>query len=82
MQEVNDAAGRPAPPPRAARMTRPPSVKEPTTRITVDMPDSLHKQLSYLSVETRRSLKDLVIEALQTCYFRPSAAEDADIPAP
>ena len=54
-----------------------PAAKEPTTRITVDMPDSLHKQLSYLSVETRRSIKDLVIEALNACYFE---AARKDVP--
>ena len=43
--------------------------REPTTRITVDMPDSLHRKISLLSVETRRSIKDLVIEALATAYF-------------
>lgn len=53
----------------AARLTR-----EPTTRITVDMPDSLHRQISLLSVETRRSIKDLVIAALEATYFTP--AED------
>ncbi len=45
------------------------AAREPTTRITVDMPDSLHKRLSYLSVETRRSIKDLVLEALDVAYF-------------
>lgn len=48
-------------PPRAAR--------EPTTRITVDMPDSLHQKISVLSAQTRRSIKDLVIEALAVTYF-------------
>jgi len=43
--------------------------REPTTRITVDMPDSLHRKISLLSVETRRSIKDLVIEALAEMYF-------------
>jgi len=46
------------------------AAREPTTRITVDMPDSLHRKISLLSVETRRSIKDLVIEALATTYFR------------
>lgn len=45
------------------------AVREPTTRITVDMPDSLHRKISLLSVETRRSIKDLVIEALAATYF-------------
>ena len=52
--------------PRAA----PRAVREPTTRITVDMPDSLHRKVSMLSVETRRSIKDLVLEALEAYYFR------------
>ena len=45
------------------------AAREPTTRITVDMPDSLHRKISFLSVETRRSIKDLVIEALAATYF-------------
>jgi hypothetical protein len=45
-------------------------VREPTTRITVDMPNSLHRRVSILSVETRRSIKDLVLEALEAHYFR------------
>ncbi len=45
------------------------AAREPTTRITVDMPDSLHRKISLLSVETRRSIKDLVIEALAATYF-------------
>ena len=45
------------------------AVREPTTRITVDMPDSLHQKISVLSAQTRRSIKDLVIEALATTYF-------------
>ena len=49
----------------------PRQAREATTRITVDMPDSLHRRVSLLSVETRRSIKDLVIEALEACYFRP-----------
>lgn len=44
-------------------------IREPTTRITVDMPDSLHRKISLLSVETRRSIKALVIEALAATYF-------------
>jgi hypothetical protein len=45
-------------------------MREPTTRITVDMPNSLHRRVSILSVETRRSIKDLVLEALEAQYFR------------
>lgn len=45
------------------------AIREPTTRITVDMPDSLHRKIALLSVETRRSIKDLVIEALTANYF-------------
>ena len=47
--------------------------REPTTRITVDMPDSLHRKISLLSVETRRSIKNLVIEALAATYFGTGA---------
>ena len=50
------------------------AIREPTTRITVDMPDSLHRKISLLSAETRRSIKDLVIEALSATYF--GASED------
>jgi hypothetical protein len=35
------------------------------------MPDSLHRKVSLLSVETRRSIKDLVLEALEAYYFQP-----------
>ena len=63
LDAVNTASSNAAAPARPAR--------EPTTRITVDMPDSLHRRLSLLSAETRRSLKDLVLEALETTYFRP-----------
>ena len=52
------------------------AVREPTTRITVDMPDSLHRKISLLSVETRRSIKDLVIEALATTYFGADGDSD------
>ena len=45
------------------------AAREPTTRITVDMPDSLHQKISVLSAQTRRSIKDLVIEALTATYF-------------
>jgi len=48
------------------------AIREPTTRITVDMPDSLHRKISLLSAETRRSIKDLVIEALSATYFEAS----------
>ena len=49
------------------------AVREPTTRITVDMPDSLHRKISMLSAETRRSIKELVIEALSATYFGTDA---------
>ena len=51
--------------------TRP--LREPTTRITVDMPDSLHQKIAVLSAQTRRSIKDLVIEALTATYFGADA---------
>lgn len=59
------SGARQSPPVRAAR--------EPTTRITVDMPDSLHRKISLLSVETRRTIKDLVLEALAATYFGAEA---------
>ena len=49
------------------------AVRESTTRITVDMPDSLHQKISVLSAQTRRSIKDLVIEALAATYFGTDA---------
>ena len=48
-------------------------LREPTTRITVDMPDSLHQKIAVLSAQTRRSIKDLVIEALAATYFAADA---------
>ena len=45
------------------------AAREPTTRITVDMPDSMHRKISMLAAETRRSIKDLVLDALATTYF-------------
>ncbi len=73
---AGDADGAPAADARAAPQQqdaprRPGrAAREPTTRITVDMPDSLHRRISFLSVEERRSIKDLVIEALERTYFR------------
>lgn len=57
---------------RSGRAVPARAAREPTTRITVDMPDSLHRKISLLSVETRRSIKDLVIEALAATYFEAS----------
>ena len=54
------------------------AAREPTTRITVDMPDSLHRKISLLSVDTRRSIKDLVIEALAVTYFGADANRQQD----
>ena len=45
------------------------AAREPTTRITVDMPDSMHRKISMLAAETRHSIKDLVLDALATTYF-------------
>jgi hypothetical protein len=54
-------------------------MREPTTRITVDMPNSLHRRVSILSVETRRSIKDLVLEALEAHYFQsPNESRTGD----
>lgn len=39
--------------------------KEPTTRYTIDLPDSLHKEFKLRAVEEDRSMKDLMIEALE-----------------
>jgi hypothetical protein len=54
------------------------AAREPTTRITVDMPDSLHRRISLLSVEERRSIKDLVIDALHRTYFPPGPATEGE----
>ena len=64
------ASQEPAPAaPAAAYQMQARAAREPTTRITVDMPDSLHRKISMLAAETRRSIKDLVLDALATTYF-------------
>lgn len=45
------------------------SEKEPTTRFTVDLPDSLHRQFKIAAAEDNQSMKDLMITALQQ-YLR------------
>ena len=35
-----------------------------TTRFTIDLPLGLHTQLKYLSVSKRKSMRDMVIEAI------------------
>lgn len=89
---IASAATAPAPPEAAPAVTvpatstpayrpAPRAAREPTTRITVDMPDSLHRQISMLSAETRRSIKDLVIEAVEAIYFGGRRAGD-ETPSP
>jgi hypothetical protein len=39
--------------------------KETTTRYTVDLPDSLHHQFKIRAATEQRSMKDVMIEALQ-----------------
>lgn len=39
--------------------------KETTTRYTVDLPDSLHHRFKVQAAQDGRSMKDLVIEALE-----------------
>jgi predicted HicB family RNase H-like nuclease len=39
--------------------------KEPTTRFTVDLPDSLHKEFKVAAAQDDRSMKDLMITALE-----------------
>jgi hypothetical protein len=39
--------------------------KEPTTRFTADLPDSLHREFKIAAVEEDRSMKDLVITVLE-----------------
>ncbi len=43
--------------------------KEPTTRFTVDLPDSLHRRFKIAAAEDNQSMKDLMITALQQ-YLR------------
>jgi len=39
--------------------------KEPTTRFTVDLPDSLHKEFKVAAAQDDRSMKNLMITALE-----------------
>lgn len=39
--------------------------KEPTTRFTVDLPDSLHKEFKVAAAKDDLSMKDLMITALE-----------------
>ena len=39
--------------------------KEPTTRFTADLPDSLHREFKIAAVEENRSMKDLMIMVLK-----------------
>ena len=39
--------------------------KEPTTRFTADLPDSLHREFKIAAVEEDRSMKDLMITILE-----------------
>ena len=39
--------------------------KEPTTRFTADLPDSLHREFKIAAVEEDRSMKDLMIMVLK-----------------
>lgn len=39
--------------------------KEPTTRFTADLPDSLHREFKITAVEEDRSMKDLMITVLE-----------------
>ena len=39
--------------------------KEPTTRFTADLPDSLHRQFKIAAAEEDQSMKDLMITALE-----------------
>jgi predicted HicB family RNase H-like nuclease len=41
------------------------SEKEPTTRFTIDLPDSLHKRFKVSAAEDDQSMKDLMITALK-----------------
>ena len=39
--------------------------KETTTRYTIDLPDSLHHEFKIKAATEKRSMKDLMIEALE-----------------
>lgn len=42
--------------------------KEPTRRVTVDVPESLHRSLKILCLDKNMSLKDLLLSAAQEYY--------------
>lgn len=46
-------------------MTRETGEKEPTTRFTVDLPDSLHRRFKVAAAEDNQSMKDLMVAALE-----------------
>ena len=43
-------------------------IKEPTRRVTVDVPEGLHRSLKILCLDKRMSLKDLLLTAAQEYY--------------
>ena len=44
-------------------------IKEPTRRVTVDVPEGLHRALKILCLDKRMSMKDLLLTAAQE-HFR------------
>ena len=42
--------------------------KEPTRRVTVDVPEKLHRALKILCLDKRMSMKDLLLEAAKAQY--------------
>jgi len=42
--------------------------KEPTRRVTVDVPESLHRSLKILCLDNRMSMKDLLLNAAKKQY--------------
>jgi predicted HicB family RNase H-like nuclease len=48
-----------------AEVARETDEKETTTRYTIDFPDSLHKRIKMQAVKEERSMKDLLIDAME-----------------
>ena len=44
--------------------------KEPTTRFTADLPDSLHREFKIAAAEENRSMKDLMVRILESYLGR------------
>lgn len=68
MSNLNEAAERgkgKGTPSDLTEMTRETGKKEPTTRFTVDLPDSLHQRFKVAAAEDNDTMKDLMVKALE-----------------